>query len=84
MTGQEGFEQCQTGQLGPGDETCRVDHATTIAVDIIVALSVLYFALTYVMLLTKLRGYRKLPYTFVQVGLVYNTLQVSILQQHNI
>ena len=54
-----------------------MDRATAITVDIIVALSVLYFAVTYVMLLTKLRGYRKLPYTFVQVGLVYNTLQVS-------
>lgn len=58
------------------DGTCGVDNATAIAVDIIVALSLLYFVTTYMLLFLKLKGYRKLPYTFIQVGLVYNTLQV--------
>jgi len=44
-----------------------------------VACALLYFAITYVLLLSKLRGYRKQPYTFVQVGLVYNTLQVGLM-----
>ena len=55
---------------------CSVDRATGIMVDLIVAFALLYFVITYVLLLVKLRGYRKQPYTFVQVGLVYNTLQV--------
>jgi len=53
-----------------------VDRATEIAVDLIVATALLYFAVTYMLLLSKLRGYRRKPYTFVQVGLVYSTLQV--------
>ena len=56
---------------------CNVDRATRITVDIIVALAMLYFAVTCTLFLAKLRSYRKLPYTFVQVGLVYNTLQVE-------
>ena len=56
---------------------CGVDRATSIIVDCIVALALLYFLITYILLFAKLRGYRKQPYAFVQVGLVYNTLQVS-------
>ncbi|KAL0050037.1 hypothetical protein WJX82_003243 [Trebouxia sp. C0006] len=55
---------------------CGVGHPTSVIVDCIVACALLYFAITYVLLLSKLRGYRKQPYTFVQVGLVYNTLQL--------
>lgn len=58
------------------DEHCAVDRATSIMVDLIVAWALLYFVITYSLLAFKLRGYRKQPYTFVQVGLVYNTLQV--------
>ena len=58
---------------------CNVDHATQIVVNVIVAFAVLYFLATCTLLLSKLRSYRKLPYTFVQVGLVYNTLQVRLL-----
>ena len=58
---------------------CNVDRATQIVVNVIVAFAVLYFLATCTLLLSKLRSYRKLPYTFVQVGLVYNTLQVRLL-----
>ena len=58
---------------------CGVGHSTGVIVDCIVACALLYFAITYVLLLSKLRGYCKQPYTFVQVGLVYNTLQVALM-----
>ena len=61
------------------DITCTVDHATSVIVDCVVASSLLYFVVTYILLLSKLKGYQKQPYTFVQVGLVYNTLQVCFL-----
>ena len=61
---------------------CGVGHSTSVIVDCIVACALLYFAITYVLLLSKLRGYRKQPYTFVQVGLVYNTLQVGLMAMH--
>ena len=61
---------------------CGVGHPTSVIVDCIVACALLYFAITYVLLLSKLRGYRKQPYTFVQVGLVYNTLQVRFMAMH--
>ena len=61
---------------------CGVGHPTSVIVDCIVACALLYFAITYVLLLSKLRGYRKQPYTFVQVGLVYNTLQVRLMAMH--
>ncbi len=57
---------------------CGVDRATSIIVDFIVALALLYFVITYILLALKLKGYRKQPYAFVQVGLVYNTLQVPL------
>ncbi|DBA85888.1 TPA: hypothetical protein ACH3X1_005433 [Trebouxia sp. C0004] len=60
----------------PAPNTCGVDRATAITVDIIVASAVLYFVITYALLLSKLKGYRRKPYTSVQVGLVYNTLQL--------
>ena len=56
--------------------SCSIDRATAIIVDFIVAIALLYFIATCVLLLSKLRSYRKQPYTSVQVGLVYNTLQV--------
>lgn len=59
---------------------CSVDKATTIFTGLIIALALLYFLITYALLLAKLRSYRKQPYTFVQVGLVYNTLQASTLK----
>ncbi|KAA6429424.1 MAG: hypothetical protein FRX49_00818 [Trebouxia sp. A1-2] len=55
---------------------CGVDRATGIIVDFIVALALLYFVVTYLLLALKLKGYRKQPYASVQVGLVYNTLQL--------
>ena len=84
---QDGFYECNRPDPAPiftaGISPCNVDHATQITVDIIVAFAVLYFAVTCVLLLSKLRSYRKLPYTFVQVGLVYNTLQVNCVAAAN-
>ena len=77
--GQVGFEYCNGGGFNGQGARCNVDRATQITVDVIVALAVLYFVVTCILLLSKLRSYRKLPYTFVQVGLVYNTLQASFL-----
>lgn len=56
---------------------CGVDRGTAIAVDITIALAAIYFAATYVLLILRLRSYRLQAYTSVQVGIVYNTLQVS-------
>lgn len=58
--------------------TCGQDRVVDLIVDLIIALALLYFAITYILLLLKLKGYKKQNYTFVQVGLVYNTLQVSL------
>ena len=58
--------------------TCGEDRVVDLIVDLIIALALLYFAITYILLLLKLKGYKKQNYTFVQVGLVYNTLQVSL------
>ena len=58
---------------------CKVKRDTMIAVDITVALAAIYFAATYVLLILKLRSYRRQSYTSVQVGIVYNTLQVPLL-----
>ena len=58
---------------------CPIPHATSVVVNCLVASALLYFVVTYILLLSKLKGYRKQPYTFVQVGLVYNTLQVRLL-----
>lgn len=82
LAGTIGYDECRSGMSQAPDNfdstvSCSVDRATNITVDIIVALAILYFAVTYALLLYKLRGYRRLPYTFVQVGIVYNTLQVS-------
>ena len=72
------FHYCHLPELTNilSETRCEVDHITTIFVDLVIALALLYFVITYILLLVKLKGYRKQPYTFVQVGLVYNTLQV--------
>lgn len=79
LAASDGFDECNIYFYDPevfGDFIkCGVDRATGIIVDCIVALALLYFLITYVLLFAKLRGYRKQPYTSVQVGLVYNTLQ---------
>ena len=73
----EDFELCREYPDIVTDVTCGVDRATAITVYIIVAIAILYFGLTCILLLARLRGYRNMPYTFAQVGLVYNTLQVD-------
>ena len=82
IAGQKGFDECNRPGSPPRNAQCIVDHATQITVDVIVAFALLYFAVTCILLLSKLRSYRKLPYTFVQVGLVYNTLQVELQWQN--
>lgn len=73
------FSLCQEYvHIAEIDTTCAVDRATSIVVDCIVSFALLYFAITYALLFAKLRGYRKLPYSSAQVGLVYNTLQVNV------
>ena len=81
IAGQQGFDECNRPGSPSRDAQCFVDRATQITVDVIVAFALLYFAVTCILLLSKLRSYRKLPYTFVQVGLVYNTLQVDLQLQ---
>ena len=71
---EENLEAVRTYQGG-----CGVDRGTAVAVDITIALAAIYFAATYVLLLLKLRSYRLQAYTSVQVGIVYNTLQVPVL-----
>ncbi|KAA6424283.1 MAG: hypothetical protein FRX49_05495 [Trebouxia sp. A1-2] len=75
---QDGPAQCESSRDSYSSSlvTCSIDRATEITVDIIVASAVLYFVITYALLLSKLKGYRRKPYTSVQVGLVYNTLQL--------
>ena len=75
------FQVCKgqyTAQFNAIALRCGVDRATSIIVDFIVALALLYFVVTYILLALKLKGYRKQPYASVQVGLVYNTLQVLL------
>jgi len=74
------FQACKTysAKFNTTPLGCGVDRATSIIVDFIVALALLYFVVTYILLAVKLKGYRKQPYAFVQVGLVYNTLQVLL------
>ena len=78
------FQVCKgqyAAQFNTVELRCGVDRATSIIVDFIVALALLYFVVTYILLALKLKGYRKQPYASVQVGLVYNTLQVSLAPQ---
>ena len=75
------FQVCKgqfAAQFNTVELRCGVDRATSIIVDFIVALALLYFVVTYILLALKLKGYRKQPYASVQVGLVYNTLQVLL------
>ena len=87
--GYTNFQLCklvesQGGRLTEGPVTCNVPHATSVIVDCVVASALLYFVLTYILLLSKLKGYRKQRYSSVQVGLVYNTLQVCFLAVYTI
>lgn len=50
---------------------------TEVSVDTVIALAATYFA-CHILLIRKLRSYRRQAYTVVQVGIVYNTLQVPV------
>ena len=72
------LEECeQNGYQDSSTDYCGVDHVTRIAIDLTIALACIYFAATYFLLIRKLRSYRQQNYTHVQVGIVYNTLQVA-------
>lgn len=79
IAGQDGFEDCNRADSPGQTSYCHVDRATQIIIDVIVAFAAVYFAVTCTLLLSRLRSYRKLFYTFVQVGLVYNALQVDLI-----
>lgn len=55
---------------------CYVSHQDVILWCSMTACAILYLVLTYLLLWFKLKSYRQRAYTSVQVGLVYNTLQV--------
>ena len=55
---------------------CNVDHQDATVWYSMTACAILYLVLTYLLLWFKLKSYRQRAYTSVQVGLVYNTLQV--------
>lgn len=59
--------------MGP----CSSSRQTEVSVDIAIAFAAIYIAATYFLLIRKLRSYRRQAYTVVQVGIVYNTLQVA-------
>ena len=61
--------------------TCLNTTLVSALMNTTVALAILYLVITYLLLLYKLRSYRKQAYTTVQVGLVYNTLQVGCVAE---
>lgn len=64
---------CQGGGI---IKNCRADRATKISIDMMVAVAILYFAVTCTILMSKLRQYKKLPYAEIQVAVVFYRLQV--------
>jgi len=67
---------CKAGRTLP---KCRADRTTKISIDMIVAVAILYFALTCYILIYKLRKYKKQPYEEIQVAVVFYRLQVTVL-----
>ena len=67
---------CKAGGTLP---KCRADRTTKISIDMIVAVAILYFALTCYILMYKLRKYKKQPYEEIQVAVVFYRLQVTML-----
>ena len=72
---EEAAQLCKAGQTRPN---CRADRATKISIDLIVAVAILYFALTCYILMYKLRLYKKQPYEEIQVAVVFYRLQVIV------
>ena len=67
---------CKAGGTLP---KCRADRTTKISIDMIVAVAILYFALTCYILIYKLRKYKRQPYEEIQVAVVFYRLQVTML-----
>lgn len=67
---------CKAGGTVP---QCKADRTTKISIDMIVAVAILYFALTCYILIYKLRKYKKQPYEEIQVAVVFYRLQVTML-----
>ncbi|KAA6426189.1 MAG: hypothetical protein FRX49_04041 [Trebouxia sp. A1-2] len=57
---------------------CRSDQATQISIDLMAAMSILYFALTSYILMYKLRQYKTQPYAEIQVAVVFYRLQLRL------
>lgn len=70
------IQLCKAGGTLP---KCRADRTTKISIDMIVAVAILYFALTCYILIYKLRKYKKQPYEEIQVAVVFYRLQVTML-----
>lgn len=62
---------------GQGYAACPIDKGTRVGIISAVILAVLYFAITWLLLRHKLRWFRQMPWTAVNKGVVYNTLQVD-------
>jgi len=57
-------------------KSCHSDRTTKISIDMMVAVAIVYFAVTCYILMYKLRQYKRLPYADIQVALVFYRLQV--------
>ena len=67
-------DRCKTGLIL---SICQADTVTKASIYVMVALGIVYFALTALILLLKLQKFKQLPYTTVQVGIVFYRLQVG-------
>jgi hypothetical protein len=56
---------------------CRSDRATQLSIDLMAAMSIIYFVLTGYILMYKLRQYKTQPYAEMQVAVVFYRLQVK-------
>ena len=56
---------------------CEPDQGTKVAINVLVAATILYFIAILSILLWKLRSFRSLPYAQIQVAVVFYRLQVS-------
>ena len=70
----ETIQPCQRGMDMPG---CEPDKGTKVAINVLVAATILYFIAILSILLWKLRSFRSLPYAQIQVAVVFYRLQVS-------
>lgn len=70
----ESIQPCLMGVDNPG---CGPDKGTNVAINVLVATTILHFIAILSILLWKLRSFRSLPYAQIQVAVVFYRLQVS-------